>query len=242
MGEGGRGDGGKKFMMRQVQPATETAAPPSGITTAGLSGNAGASPPRGARLRPLLRCRPGSGAGVPGAVAPGEINQKSPPSPWGKSALRARVGGMGEKPCDMAGKSGDQNRRAPHRGQRRQGYPATPGQAPARRRIAPPAPVPPGFSLGDARGEAPCIRKPKNSPFPTGEGGRGDRGKKFMMWQAQPATEKSSHPSKPTAAKKTVSRRRRTPLPPPALSQHPPQDSRDEPSGATDAPHTAGSA
>ena len=31
---------------------------------------------------------------------------------------------------------------------------------------------------GDARGEAPCIRKLKISPFPGGEGGRGDGGKK----------------------------------------------------------------
>ena len=67
---------------------------------------------------------------------------------------------MGEKPCDMAGKSGDQNCRAPPIGdsdgrvirQRR-------GKPPAWRRIAPPAPAPPGFSPGDARGEAPCIRK-----------------------------------------------------------------------------------
>ena len=39
-------------------------------------------------------------------------------------------------------------------------------------------PVPRGFSPGDARGEAPCIRKQKISPFPTGEGGRGDGGRK----------------------------------------------------------------
>ena len=139
---------------------------------------------------------------------------------------------MGKKLFDMAGKSGDQNRRAPHRGQRWQGYPATPGQAPRLVQDCTPAPAPPGFSPGDARGEAPCIRKPKISPFPVGEGGWGDRDKKFMMWQVQPApetavpirsaserqvqpaTEKSSHPSKPTAAKKTVSWRRRTPLPP----------------------------
>ena len=31
-------------------------------------------------------------------------------------------------------------------------------------------------ALGDARGGAPCIRKPKISPFPTGEGGWGDGG------------------------------------------------------------------
>ena len=35
-----------------------------------------------------------------------------------------------------------------------------------------------GFSPGDARGEAPCIRKLRVSPFPGGEGGRGDGGSK----------------------------------------------------------------
>ena len=35
-----------------------------------------------------------------------------------------------------------------------------------------------GFSPGDARGGAPCIRKLKISPFPGGEGGWGDGGKK----------------------------------------------------------------
>ena len=34
----------------------------------------------------------------------------------------------------------------------------------------------PGSALGDARGEAPCIRKQKISPFPGGEGGWGDGG------------------------------------------------------------------
>ena len=42
-------------------------------------------------------------------------------------------------------------------------------------------PVPPGFNPGDARGEAPCIRKLKISPFPAGEGGRGDRGQKNKL-------------------------------------------------------------
>ena len=53
-----------------------------------------------------------------------------------------------------------------------------PGKPPAGRVIRAPAPVPPGFSPGDARGEAPCIRKQKISPFPRGEGGRGDGGSK----------------------------------------------------------------
>ena len=156
------------------------------------------------------------------------------PAPLGFSPGDAR----GEAPCirkpknspfptGEGGRGGDRGKKfmmrqaqpatetaAPHRGQRRQGYPATPGQAPRSVQDCTLAPAPLGFSPGDARGEAPCIRKPKNSPFPGGEGGWGDRGKKLMMRQVQPATEKSSHPSKPTVAKKTVSRRRRTPLPP----------------------------
>ncbi len=125
----GRGDGDKKSMMRQVQPATKTAAPPSGTATARLSGNAGASPPLGAGLRPLPQCRLGSASGMQGAKPLASENPKTPPSPEGK-------------------------------------------------------------------------------------GDWGDREKKIMMRQVQSATEKSSHPSKPTAAKKTVSRRRRPPLPP----------------------------
>ena len=39
-------------------------------------------------------------------------------------------------------------------------------------------PVPPGFSSGDARGGAPCMKKTLVSPFPAGEGGWGDRGQK----------------------------------------------------------------
>ena len=54
------------------------------------------------------QCRPGLAAGVPGAPAPGKINQKSPPLPhggrgsggWGqKSKLKARsAGGKEGKP------------------------------------------------------------------------------------------------------------------------------------------------
>ena len=38
---------------------------------------------------------------------------------------------------------------------------------------------------GDARGGAPCIRKPKVSPFPGGEGGWGDGGSKVSLRQGQ---------------------------------------------------------
>ena len=47
--------------------------------------------------------------------------------------------------------------------QARQGTATPPGTCPQVQ------PVPPGFSPGDARGEAPCIRKLKISPFPGGE-------------------------------------------------------------------------
>ncbi len=47
------------------------------------------------------------------------------------------------------------------------------GQVPRQRVIHAPAPVPHGFSPGDARGEAPCIRKLKISPFPPGRGSGG---------------------------------------------------------------------
>ena len=186
---------------------------------AGLSGNAGASPPSAQDCAPCpraARVQPRGGKGR------SPLHKKTPnlPLPHGGRALCERgSGGWGKNLViwlvNPATKTavppvGDSDGRVIR--QRR-------GKPPARRRIAPSAPAPPGFSPGDARGEAPCIRKPKNSPFPMGEersasAGREDRGKKFMMRQAQPATEKSSHPSKPTAAKKTVSRRRRTPLPP----------------------------
>ena len=38
-----------------------------------------------------------------------------------------------------------------------------------------------GFNPGDARGEAPCMRKLKSSPFPGGEGGWGDRGQEIKL-------------------------------------------------------------
>ena len=202
-------------MMRQVQPATKTAVPPSGTATAGLSGNAGASPSLGAGLRPLFRCRPGSGAGVPGAVAPGEINQKTPPSPRGKGG----VGGWGKEIHDAAGSAGDQNRRPPYRGQRRQGYPSTPGQAPRRRVIRCPCPSAARVQPRGCKGRSPLHKKTKNLPLSHGgralcERGSGGWGKNLVIWLVNPATEKSNYPSKPTVAKKTVSRRRRTPLPP----------------------------
>ena len=176
-GRGGAGGWGKEIHDAAGSAGDQNRrAPRRGKRRQGYPATPGQAP------RSAQDCAP---APMPPGFSPGDARGEAPcirkpkisPFPMGEGGW-----GDGGKPCDMAGKSGDQNRRAPRRGQRRQGYPATPGQAPARRRIAPPAPAPPGFSPGDARGEAPCIRKPKNSPFPTGEersasAGRGDGGK-----------------------------------------------------------------
>ena len=68
------------------------------------------------------------------------------------------------------------------------------GTSPRRARGSPPFPVPPGFSPGDARGEAPCMKKTLVSPFPTGEGGRGDGGRKVNQRQGRQARKKASPP------------------------------------------------
>ena len=86
---------------------------------------------------------------------------------------------MGEKAIDASEKAGELNRRVPLQVPQWQGKQVPlglrppPGSRPATStsaaRVQPP---------GDARGEAPCIRKLRFSPFPGGEGGRGDGGEK----------------------------------------------------------------
>ena len=123
--------------------------------------------PAGLLHRRFSPCRPGSEAGVPGAVAPC-IGKPKSPSPLGPcvagSARAVRVqprGCKGRSPLHKKTKNLPLPRWAP---------------APQVQ------PMPSGFSPGDARGKAPCIRKQKIPPFPAGEersasAGRGDRGK-----------------------------------------------------------------
>ena len=115
---------------------------PPGTCMAGSTGNVGGKPPPGARDAPsqrrpasaaghlhgrVCKCRKRSNAGVPGAVAPGKIILESPPSPPGKSALRARVGGIsfpfgegGQNQKLKAGQAGDQKGKPPLRTPQRQ--------------------------------------------------------------------------------------------------------------------------
>ena len=80
------------------------------------------------------------------------------------------------------------------------------GEAPGRRsRPAqgkpPPGTYPAGLTSATriqprgSKGRSPLHKKPKTSPFPGGEGGRGDRGKQLLLRQANPATEKASPPA-----------------------------------------------
>ena len=68
------------------------------------------------------------------------------------------------------------------------------GTSPRRARGSPPFPVPPGFSPGDARGGAPCMKKTLVSPFPAGEGGRGDRGQESKPKAGLAGEEKGKPP------------------------------------------------
>ena len=116
-------------------------------------------------VRPLPQCRPGSAAGhllggiykcrkrsnagVPGAVAPGKINLESPPSPEGKSALRARVGGMGAEK-QTKGRGDRQPRR----------------QASAGRMVRPLPQCRPGSAAGHLYGRVCTCRKRSNAGVP----------------------------------------------------------------------------
>ena len=84
----------------------------------------------------------------------------NPPFPAGEErSASAGRGDRGQKRTLKAGQGGTPNRRAPRWGQRRQGHPATPGQAPPPARdTSPLLRCRPGSAPGDARGEAPCMK------------------------------------------------------------------------------------
>ena len=105
------GKGGRIKTKGRAGRRPKTQAAHANITAAVSTSNAGGKPPPGACFSGsacaasdsvpgylhgrVCKCRKRFNAGVPGAVAPGKIILESPPSPPGKSALRARVGGIG---------------------------------------------------------------------------------------------------------------------------------------------------
>ena len=137
-------------------------------------------------------------------------NLKSPPSPPGKSALRARVGGIGAKKYTKGRAERQPQPPRPRRGQRRQGHPATLGQAPRQRAIRRPCSgaarvQSPGIcsarsvsaaggSVPGCRGRSPRRNKLCGSPFPTGEGGWGDGGQEGKLKAGQGGNPGASPP------------------------------------------------
>ena len=78
------------------------------------------------------------------------------------------------------------------------------GKPPAGRVVRPHFPVPRGFSRGDARGEAPCIRKQKISPFPGGEGSWGMGAKKKTKGRVGKRQRRQAAPQGTTGAGRAV--------------------------------------
>ena len=112
-----------------------------------------ASPPQGTAKRRSSQCRVPSSPGDARGGAPCIRKLKISPFPGGEGG-----GGMGAE-----------NQAKGRSGRRQRGHVPPPGTA---KRRSSQCRVP--STPGDARGEAPCIRKLKVSPFPGGEGGWGD--------------------------------------------------------------------
>ena len=152
--------------------------------------------PAGHLLHRLRQCR--------FRLSPGDARGEAPCIRKLKIPLPRRgrgSGGWGQKSKPKAGLAGDKEGTSPA-GQRQ-------GQSARRRtlsRVPRRIPVPAGHLLrgfsqcrfrlspGDARGEAPCIRKLKIPPFPGGEGGWGDGGRKASQKQGWQATRKARPP------------------------------------------------
>ena len=121
----------------------------------------------------------------------------TPPSPPGKSALRARAGGIGAGKEAKGEVSRRQRRQAPRRATPTQVQPAPLGFSPLRAGFAscsgaPLGKPPPGnanaglaraarIQLRGCKGRSPLHKITLDSPFPSGEGGWGDRGQEKKL-------------------------------------------------------------
>ena len=112
-----------------------------------LAGSKQGKPPPGAWFAPISLCRPGSALGDARGEAPCIRKQKISPFPPGRGQ-----GGWGQESKLKARLAGNKQ-----------------GKPPPGAWFAPISQCRPGSALGDARGEAPCIRKQKISPSPEGK-------------------------------------------------------------------------
>ena len=117
--------------------------------------------------------------------------QKSPPSPEGKGG----GGDGGKRERSRRGRRAAKQASPPSGFRKGIVIRRPPGQAPRRVPQWQGQPVPPGFSPGDARGEAPCIRKPKNLPLPRRGRGLGGWGRKSYDTAGKAGAAGHSHPA-----------------------------------------------
>ena len=162
-----RGDRGRWNYPSHATAAFETVLSPG----AGRTSAAGVQPPP--RRVPPTPAEP-----VPRPIQPRGCKGRSPLHKKTKNLPLPRrgrgTGGWGKEGKLKAGLTGDKEGKPPLRLLERQGQPATNrNKSPLGARFAPMSQCRFRLSPGDARGEAPCIRKQKISPFPGGEGGGG---------------------------------------------------------------------
>ena len=139
------------------------------------------------------------------------------PCPGGEDHLKRRSSSPPVPPllgCRHCPSVPRPNRASPRRVSERHLNPASQEAKPPRRGQGRQVePVPRGFSPGDARGEAPCIRKLKISPFPVGEGGRGDRGQERKLKAGLAGDKEGKPPVGYRNATSTPPRKRQSPPP-----------------------------
>ena len=163
----------------------------------GLAGDKEGTPPAGHFLRRLSQCRFRLSPGDARGEAPCIRKLKTPPSRW--------EGGWGDGGRQTMVRKAKQVRHgtAPRRATARQGQSARRGDSfkspPAHpcplRALAPQVqPMPLPAQPRGCKGQSPLHKKTKNSPFPGGEGGRGDGGRKASQKQGWQATRKARPP------------------------------------------------
>ena len=111
----GRGDGGKRERSRRGRRAAKQASPPADSGKAESSGDHPGKLPAGYLPAGSANAARVQSRGCKGLSPLHKKTKKSPPSPEGKSALRARAGGWGRKSYDTAGKADAAGHSAPRR-------------------------------------------------------------------------------------------------------------------------------